>query len=164
MYHLRLCKALSYTGVVSATRKEPDVFAEDKAIADKALASGYFQLVEDDDRQTATVKGHLSKRQLEGMKVSDLKKLAEAMGIDTSGIEKKAELVEAISAEEVEAPAEEENEVDYEGLSDMTKAELAAYAAEHGISLEGCNTKADMLSAISVANGGSYTMIDLQKE
>ncbi|MEE0100817.1 MAG: SAP domain-containing protein [Acutalibacteraceae bacterium] len=164
MYHLRLCKALSYTGVVSATRKEPDVFTEDKAIADKALASGYFQLVEDDGRQTATVKGHLSKEQLESMKVSDLKKLAEAMGIDTSGIEKKAELVEAISAEEVEAPAEEENEVDYEGLSDMTKAELTAYAAEHGISLEGCNTKADMLSTISVANGGSYTMIDLQKE
>lgn len=164
MYHLRLCKALSYTGVVSATRKEPDVFTEDKAIADKALASGYFQLVEDDGRQTATVKGHLSKEQLESMKVSDLKKLAEAMGIDTSGIEKKAELVEAISAEEVEAPAEGENEVDYEGLSDMTKAELTAYAAEHGISLEGCNTKADMLSAISVANGGSYTMIDLQKE
>lgn len=135
MYHLRLCKALSYTGVVSATRKEPDVFTEDKAIADKALASGYFQLVEDDGRQTATVKGHLSKEQLESMKVSDLKKLAEAMGIDTSGIEKKAELVEAISAEEVEAPAEEENEVDYEGLSDMTKAELTAYAAEHGISL-----------------------------
>lgn len=164
MYHLRLCKALSYTGVVSATRKEPDVFTEDKAIADKALASGYFQLVEDDDRQTATVKGHLSKRQLEGMKVSDLKKLAEAMGIDTSGIEKKAELVEAISAEEVEAPAEEENEVDYEGLSDMTKAELAAYAAEHGISLEDCNTKAEMLETISMANGGSPTMIDLQKE
>ena len=49
-------------------------------------------------------------------------------------------------------------------VSDMTKAELTAYAAEHGISLEGCNTKADMLSAISAANGGSYTMIDLQKE
>lgn len=164
MYHLRLCKALSYTGVVSATRKEPDVFTEDKAIADKALASGYFRLVEDDGRQTATVKGHLSKEQLEGMRVSDLKKLAEDMGIDTSGIEKKVELVEAIAAEEVEAPAEEENEVDYEGLSSMTKAELTAYAAEHGISLEGCATKADMLSAISVANGGSYTMIDLQKE
>lgn len=164
MYHLRLCKALSYTGVVSATKKEPDVFTEDKAIADKALASGYFRLVEDGGRQTPTVKGHLSREQLESMKVSDLKKLAEAMGIDASGIEKKAELVEAISAEEVEAPAEEENEVDYEGLSDMTKAELTAYAAEHGISLEGCTTKADMLSAISVANGGSYTMIDLQKE
>lgn len=162
MYHLRLCKALSYTGVVSATKKEPDVFTEDKAIADKALASGYFLLVE--GGQTATIKGHLSKEQLEGMKVGDLKKLAADMGIDTSSIEKKEELVEAISAEEVEAPAEEENEVDYEGLSEMTKAELTAYAAEHGISLEGCNTKADMLSAISVANGGSYTMIDLQKE
>lgn len=164
MYHLRLCKALSYTGVVSATRKNPDVFTEDKAVADKAIASGYFQLVEKGEGQTATVKGHLSKEQLEGMKVSDLKKLAEAMGIDTGSLEKKAELVEAISAEEVETPTEEENEVDYEGLSDMTKAELTAYAAERGISLEGCTTKADMLSAISVANGGSYTMIDLQEK
>lgn len=164
MYHLRLCKALSYTGIVSATRKNPDVFTEDKAVADKAIASGYFQLVEKGEGQTATVKGHLSKEQLEEMKVSDLKKLAEAMGIDTGSLEKKAELVEAISTEEVEAPAEEENEVDYEGLSDMTKAELTAYAAEHGISLEGCTTKADMLSAISVANGGSYTMIDLQEK
>lgn len=121
MYHLRLCKALSYTGVVSATKKEPDVFTEDKAIAYMAVASGYFQLVESGKQ-------------------------------DGAGLQ------------EVEAPAEEENEVDYEGLSDMTKAELTAYAAEHGISLEGCNTKADMLSAISAANGGSYTMIDLQKE
>ena len=115
MYHLRLCKALSYTGVVSATRKEPDVFTEDKAIADKAIASGYFQLVEAAEQE------------------------------DTG-------------------QQEEENEVDYEELSNMTKAELTAYAAEHGISLEGCSTKADMLSAISVANGGGYTMIDLQKE
>lgn len=115
MYHLRLCKALSYTGVVSATKKEPDVFTEDKAIADKALASGYFQLVETEEQEDA-------------------------------------------------GQQEEENEVDYEGLSNMTKAELTAYAAEHGISLEGCTTKADMLSAISAANGGSYTMIDLQKE
>ena len=32
MYHIRLCKGLSYCGVVSATRKEPDVFVEDKEI------------------------------------------------------------------------------------------------------------------------------------
>ena len=46
----------------------------------------------------------------------------------------------------------------------MTKAELTAYAKENGISLEGCNTKAEMLEIISMANGGSPTMIDLQKE
>lgn len=117
MYHLRLCKALSYTGVVSATKEKPDVFTEDKAIADKAVASGYFLLVE----------------------------TAEAEDTENAG-------------------EQAENEVDYEGLSDMTKAELTAYAKEHGISLEGCSTKADILAAISVANGGSPTMIELQKE
>ena len=40
MYHLRLIKALSYTGLVSATQKNPDTFTEDKAIADDAVASG----------------------------------------------------------------------------------------------------------------------------
>lgn len=52
----------------------------------------------------------------------------------------------------------------YEVLSKMTKSELAAYADENGINIEGCKTKADILEAISVANGGSYTMIDLQEE
>ena len=115
MYHLRLCKALSYTGVVSATKEEPDVFTEDKTTAEKAVASGYFVLVDTEDEK------------------------------DT-------------------AEPQEENEVDYEGLSNMTKAELTAYAKENGISLEGCNTKAEMLETISMANGGSPTMIDLQKE
>ena len=46
------------------------------------------------------------------MKFDDLKRLAEDMGIDTKGLKKKAELVEAISAVEV-IPGEEENEVDY---------------------------------------------------
>lgn len=44
MYHLRLIKALSYSGIVEATKQKPDVFVEDKAIADKAIATGYFQL------------------------------------------------------------------------------------------------------------------------
>lgn len=52
---------------------------------------------------------------------------------------------------------------DYDALSAKTKAELTAYAAENGIDIEGCKTKADILEAISVANGGSYTMMELQE-
>ena len=44
MYHLRLIKALSYSGIVEATKQRPDVFVKDKATADKAVATGYFQL------------------------------------------------------------------------------------------------------------------------
>lgn len=53
---------------------------------------------------------------------------------------------------------------DYEALSKMTKPELVAYADENGINIDDCKTKAEILEAISVANGGSYTMIDLQEE
>jgi len=56
------------------------------------------------------------------------------------------------------------SEPDYNALSEMTKAELTAYAEQNGISLEGCTTKAEMLEAISIANGGSPTMLDLQNQ
>lgn len=59
--------------------------------------------------------------------------------------------------------AEDEEQVDYEKLEAMTKAELTEYAEERGISLEGCSTKAQILKAISTANGGSAAMIDLQQ-
>lgn len=52
---------------------------------------------------------------------------------------------------------------DFEALAAMSKAELAAYAEEHEIDLKGCRTKDDMLEAISMFYGGSYTMLDLQK-
>lgn len=45
MYHLKLIKALSYTGVVKATSKKPDVYVDDEATANAAVASGYFVLV-----------------------------------------------------------------------------------------------------------------------
>ena len=45
MYHLKLIKALSYTGAVTATAKKHNVFVEDEATANAAVASGYFELV-----------------------------------------------------------------------------------------------------------------------
>lgn len=117
MYHIRLVKALSYSGIVSATKKHPDVFLEDKATADAAVATGYFSIV--------------------------------------AG--QQAEEHPAASKPGTEGP-------DYEALAKQTKAELTGYAQEHGIDIEGCKTKADILQAISAANGGSYTMMELQKE
>lgn len=102
MYHIRLCKGLSYYGVVKATRKEPDVFVEDKATADAAVASGYFRLI--DGGQTIT--GHLDRGQLEEMKADDLKRLAEDMGIETKGL-KKAQLIDAIVCEEITVDEED---------------------------------------------------------
>ena len=128
MYHLRLIKALSYTGLVSATQKNPDTFTEDKAIADGAVASGYFTLIEDEaEEEQQEAKYHLNKAQLDEMKFDDLKKLAAGMGIDITGIKKKADLVDAIAAVEVEPgePVDDENEVDYgEGAGSPTMIEL----------------------------------------
>lgn len=52
----------------------------------------------------------------------------------------------------------------YDVLTEMTKAELIVYAEENGIDVSNCKTKADILKTISVANGGSSTMIDLQEQ
>lgn len=168
MYHLRLCKALSYTGVVSATKQQPDVFVEDKATADKAVATGYFQLVNDPERGAQEEKGHLDKGQFEEWDMDALKELAGDMGLDTSGFKDKQDYIDAICAEEVgycPEPAEEEQEpaVDYEALSKKTKAELTAYANANGIDVSKCNTKAEILGEISAAHGGSRTMMDLQE-
>lgn len=128
MYHLRLIKALSYTGLVSATQKNPDTFTEDKAIADGAVASGYFTLIKDKaEEEQQEAKYHLNKAQLDEMKFDDLKKLAADMGIDITGIKKKADLVDAIAAVEVEPeePVDDENEVDYgEDAGSPTMIEL----------------------------------------
>lgn len=113
-YHLRLKKALSYNGAVSATRKNPDVYTEDEAAVKTALASGYFDLVEDTqpaaDHVADTgemVKGHLDYDQLiKDFKLDELKDLAAKMEIDTTGLRTKDDYAKAICAVEVEAPAD----------------------------------------------------------
>lgn len=55
------------------------------------------------------------------------------------------------------------DEADYEALSGMTKTELVDYAEKNGIDIDGRKTKADIMEAISAANGGSYTMMELQE-
>lgn len=123
-YHLKLIKALSYCGVVTATRQHPDIFVEDKATADAAVATGYFKLLaaEEPPAQTA----HLDPAQLEEMKVDDLKQLAADMGVDTTGFKKKADYVAAIAAVEVipgPETDEEGNEADF-GEGSPTMIEL----------------------------------------
>jgi hypothetical protein len=46
MYKLKLIKGRSYTGCVKAANIKPFVLTNDKLIADKAVKSGYFELVE----------------------------------------------------------------------------------------------------------------------
>ena len=46
----------------------------------------------------------------------------------------------------------------------MSDDELKALVEKKGIDLTGCETREDALEAISVALGGSYTMLDLMRE
>ena len=119
-YHLKLKKAMSYNGIVCATRKNPDVYTEDKKVAEAAVATGYFDLVAYEDNQPPTdvntdmVKGHLDFDQLKKMGKDELKDLAEKLGVDATGLKTKEDYAKAIAAVECEAPADGEGtEVDF---------------------------------------------------
>ena len=166
MYHLKLCKGLSYYGMggaLKATRQQPDVLTEDKAIADAAVASGFFKLFGEGEAPgfppPGEVLGHLDPAQLESMTIPELKKLAEDMGVDIKGLKAKGDIIAAIVAAQVSAPA-----FDAEALAAMSDDELKALVEKKGIDLTGCETREDALEAISVALGGSYTMLDLMRE
>lgn len=109
-YHLKLKKALSYCGVVEATKQHPDVFVADKAIAEAALASGYFNLVQGIDETIEDEKLYL-KKTLEKMTIPELETFAAYKGISLKGINKKPDIIAEIK--KALPPQEIENEVDY---------------------------------------------------
>ncbi len=126
MYHLRLIKAISYTGVVEATRQHPDVFVEDKATADAAVATGYFKLVDadqldgegkqpadgEDNGQESDDEGKQSAgKKLEDMTVAEMETFAAYKGVSLKGVTKKADIIAKLK-EELGAE-ETEGEVDY---------------------------------------------------
>lgn len=112
MYHLKLVKGLSYRGIVSATKERPDVFVDDKAVVDKAVATGYFLLVES---EAATESVEEKGEDLKNADYNALKKLAADLGIDTKVVKKKPNLIMAIEAARAEAKeaGADNNEVDY---------------------------------------------------
>lgn len=127
MYHLKLIKALSFTGIVTATKKNPDVFVEDKATADAAVATGYFKLIEEaeepqeggEEKEPGEGGGDKEPgKQLEEMTVPELETFAAYKGVSLKGISKKADIIAKLKAELGEA--ETENEVDY-GSPTMTE-------------------------------------------
>ena len=125
MYHLKLMKALSFTGIVTATKKNPDVFLEDKATADAAVATGYFKLIEEaeeppeggEEKEPGEGGGDKEPgKKLEEMTVPELETFAAYKGISLKGISKKADIIAKLKAELGAA----ETEVDY-GSPTMTE-------------------------------------------
>ena len=107
-----------------------------------------------------TLRGHFARAELETWEDGVLRKLAADMEIADAGILDREALLDAICATEVEV----EPQPDYDALAKMSKAELIAFAKEREIDVSKCRTKSDILEEISIAYGGSPTMIDLQRE
>ena len=131
--HLRLIKGLSYDGVVRASAAHPDVFVDDPEKYTALLESGYFEALPD----AYTVTCHLDTGFLGEMDEEQLDKLADDMGVDTTGKDK-AEVVAAVAEEPVEVP----------DISKMKLDELKEFAEDNGIDLTGCTTKASILQKI----------------
>lgn len=93
-YHLRLIKGLSYCGIVTATVKNPDVYTEDSNIADKAVNSGYFELVNTDDSEIIDFDDN--NIDFNSYTVTELKAYANEHNINVSDCKNKAEYVNAI--------------------------------------------------------------------
>ena len=129
LYHIKLKKAMSYTGIVNATREEPNVYTRDKDIATAAVRSGYFDLidVEEDEAKAdsalltaageeaeeGSIPAHFDKGYLDSLSITDLKKLAGDLGVDVTKGMKKDDLVAAITTETVTVPAADDAQPDF---------------------------------------------------
>lgn len=101
MYKIKLIKSLSYTGIVSATKQNPIVCVEDEATAQKAVASGYFELISEGDTENEpenTIPDKTFEESLEELNKSELETLAAYHGIALTGLKTKSDYIGAIIA------------------------------------------------------------------
>lgn len=99
MFHLKLTKALSYTGIVAATKNHPDVYTEDKTTADAAVATGYFSVVDDADSNTSEASTKPDGKALEDMTVAELETYATYHDVSLKGISKKSDILAKLREE-----------------------------------------------------------------
>ena len=95
MYKLKLIKALSYRGVVKASIEHPFVETDDPAIADAAVATGYFELVENNKpaeplAETSEPEPEDEGKALEDMTVAELETYATYNNISLKSAKTKA--------------------------------------------------------------------------
>lgn len=103
MYHVRLCKSLSYdNGKIKATKAAPDVYVEDEAIANEAVASGFFELVSGETRNVHTEEPEAQEETVDwdaiaAMTKAQLVEYAAQKGIDISKCKSKSDILAVIS-------------------------------------------------------------------
>lgn len=99
MYHLKLMKGMSFTGIVEATKDKPDVFTEDKATAESAVATGYFELVKQEEQEDDGATTQKEGKTLDEMTVSELETLASYHDVSLKGLSKKADMISKLKEE-----------------------------------------------------------------
>lgn len=118
MFHLRLCRGLSYLGIVRATKAEPDVYVQEEEKANALVASGYFEMVTSEAEKVQPFTGGTSE----------------------------TDSIEDMFGEEVEEEVQEDPEL--MELQKKSKSELIEYAGQNGIDITGCKTKDDIYQKI----------------
>ena len=118
MFHLRLCRGLSYLGIVRATKAEPDVYVQEEEKANALVASGYFEMVTSGAEKDQPFTGGTSE----------------------------TDSIEDMFGEEVEEEVQEDPEL--MELQKKSKSELIGYAGQNGIDITGCKTKDDIYQKI----------------
>lgn len=118
MFHLRLCKGLSYIGIVRATKAEPDVYVPEEEKAKALVTSGYFEMVTSEAEKVQSLTG------------------------DTEKTESVTDMFEEESEDEVQGDPE------LMELQKKNKTELIEYAGQNGIDITGCKTKDDIYQKI----------------
>lgn len=101
MYHLKLIKSLSYHGIVKATKENPDVYTDDEAVANAAVATGFFELVatpaQEDAQPSLEPEAEPEESEqgktLEEMTVSEIETFATYHGVSLKGINTKAKKI-----------------------------------------------------------------------
>lgn len=164
MIKLKLKKARSYTGIVSATKEKPYVTVEDEATANAAVASGFFEIVEvsaAEEKPTGPATGAITK--LDAMSIKQLKEYAKANDIDITGASKKEEIlgrIEAAQAKPDGKDGEDENDpsgqfiggsADDKALEELSDDELKEIAEKNTIDPAGLESREEILAAIKAA-------------
>lgn len=114
MAKLKLIQGLSYTGIISATKKNPYVEVDDEATVQAAVATGYFEVVgaseavEETESETTAEKESLQYggKTLDEMNKSELETFATYKNVSVKGCKSKQAIItkleKALPASELE--------------------------------------------------------------
>lgn len=188
MYHLRLVKALSYTGYgLSATKKKPDVFTEDGNIAEALVDTGYFQLIEGNgelhslERQSDNgenegdfIPGGIVQDGENGADNPNPNNTMPGNG-DNAGNNIPDGIVPIGEGEgKADNPAPTDEQPKGKTLDEMSRAELETFATYKNVAVKGLSKKADIVAKLREVLGpeetsgiieyGSPTMAELQQQ